>query len=137
MNEDFDFISRRTAFRTKLATGHASLSAHGAARSTLSSVVAFVDGLNPVPRPLERDEFESFCDAFSQRMLLSGPPNARLASARRIEFRGGKLRKLAEFEATMARLDPAAAIPQDAPRWDDRRSYSRPIGQKVVWRNAL
>jgi len=74
MSDFLDFLSRRPALRTALSLGRAGLLDGGPTASDPTTVVAFVDGIDAIPRVLDRAELESFGDAFSQRMLLTGTP---------------------------------------------------------------
>lgn len=74
MNDKPDFLSRRPALRTAVTLGHSGPPDSGSPMSVPNSVMAFVEGIDPVPRVIDRLELESFGDAFSQRMLLTGTP---------------------------------------------------------------
>lgn len=72
MSDTSDFISRRPALHTTLSLGQAAPRDGGPPVSASTPVVAFVDGIDTIPRELDRAELESFGDAFSQRILLDG-----------------------------------------------------------------
>ncbi len=74
MIEKTGFLSRRPALRTTISLGHAGPLDGGPAVSDTTPVIAFVEGIDSVPRVLDRTELESFGDAFSQRMLMTRTP---------------------------------------------------------------